>query len=58
MRLLQRWQQQRAPHGTVLWRTAESFGDFKDHVFSLSDGSTMVMRGRRVTRIRFRRLIL
>ena len=56
--LLQRWQQQRAPHGRVLWRTAEAFGDFKEHVFQLSDGSSMVMRGRRVTGIRFRRVKL
>ncbi len=32
----------------VLWRTAESFGDFKEHAFALQDGSTFVMRGRRV----------
>ena len=35
----------------VLWRTAESFGDFKEHVFSLGDGSSLVMRGRRVMRV-------
>jgi hypothetical protein len=49
MRLLQQWQLQRAAAGlgaVVLWRTAESFGDFKDHVFAMSNGSTLVMRGR------------
>ncbi len=49
MRLLQQWQLQRAAAGlgaVVLWRTAESFGDFKDHVFAMSNGSELVMRGR------------
>ena len=50
MRLLQLWQQHRAP-ARGFWRTAESFGDFKDHVFSLSNGSTMVMRGRCLPRV-------
>ena len=46
MRLLQLWQQQRGQSAVVVWRNDESFGDFKDHVFSLSNGSTLVMRGR------------
>lgn len=49
MRLLQQWQRQRAAAGlgaVVLWRTAESFGDFKEHVFAMSNGSEFVMRGR------------
>jgi hypothetical protein len=45
MRLLQQWQQQRGS-AVVIWRTAESFGDFKEHSFLLENGGKYVMRGR------------
>jgi hypothetical protein len=52
MQLLQRWQLQHGAGCTVLWRTAEAFGDFKEHEFAVGNGSTLVMRGRRVARTR------
>ena len=54
MQLLQHWQLQRGARAAVLWRTAEAFGDFKDHEFALANGSTLVMRGRCVVQTRCR----